>query len=108
VNAVYLILLIAATGCMMLVDLRFRLFFWRAPRRAAAVVGIGLGFFLAWDLQGIALGIFRRGVDSGSTGVLLAPQLPLEELFFLLFLCYLTAVLAIGIRRMLDRRKAAR
>jgi lycopene cyclase domain-containing protein len=107
VNAVYLILLIAAIGCMMLVDLRFRLFFWRAPRRAAAVMGIGLGFFLAWDLLGIALGIFRRGVGVGSA-LLLAPQLPLEELFFLLFLCYLTTVLATGIRRILDRRKAAR
>jgi lycopene cyclase domain-containing protein len=108
VRVVYLLVLLAAIACMVLVDRRFRLVLWRAPRRAAAVLLIGLGFFLAWDLIGIALGIFARGTTSISTGILLAPELPLEELFFLAFLCYLTMVLVTGFRRVLVRQKVNR
>ena len=84
-----LALLIALTG-MVLLDRRFRLFFWRAPRRAAAVLVSGVIFFLAWDLLGIDLGIFFRGETSFMTGLVIAPELPIEEVFFLTLLCYLT------------------
>jgi len=43
-----------------------------------------------------------------STGILVAPELPLEELFFLAFLCYLTMILITGSRRLLDRRVGQR
>lgn len=105
---VYLLALLGALGCMVLIDRRFRLFFWRAPRRAATVLAVGLAFFLTWDLLGIAFGIFLRGPGKLSTGILIAPQLPLEEPFFLAFLCYVTMVLVIGARRVLDRARARR
>jgi lycopene cyclase domain-containing protein len=108
VRVVYLLVLLAAIFCMVLVDRRFRLVLWRAPRRAMAVLLIGLAFFLAWDLLGIALGIFARGTTSIATGIVLAPELPLEELFFLAFLCYLTMVLVTGFRRLLVRQKVRR
>ncbi len=73
----------------MVLDRRFRLFFWRGAVRAAVVLAVGLAFFLVWDLQGIRLGIFFRGETAITTGWLLAPELPLEEPFFLLLLCYL-------------------
>lgn len=101
---VYLAALLLASGCVLLVDRRFRLFFWHNPRRAAAVVGIGTGFFLVWDLVGIGAGIFARGDTEFMTGVLLAPELPVEELFFLAFLCLVTMVLYTGSVRVLDRR----
>jgi lycopene cyclase domain-containing protein len=82
-------LLVALTG-MVLLDRRFRLFFWKDARVAAFVLIIGLAFFLVWDLQGIGLGIFFRGETSFMTGVVLAPELPLEEPFFLALLCYLS------------------
>ncbi len=82
-------LLIALTG-MVLLDRRFRLFFWRSARRAAIVLVVGVLFFLAWDLSGIGLGIFFRGETSFMTGLVIAPELPIEELFFLTLLCYLT------------------
>ena len=82
-------LLIALTG-MVVLDRRFRLFFWRDARRASLVLAIGVTLFLAWDLCGIGLRIFFRGQTSFMTGVQLAPQLPLEEPFFLVLLCYLT------------------
>lgn len=84
-----LALCIALTG-MVVLDRRFRLFFWVNPRRAALVLLVGVAFFAAWDLAGISLGIFFRGETEFMTGVQLAPELPLEELFFLALLCYLT------------------
>ena len=84
-----LALLIALTGMVML-DRRFRLFFWAAPRRAAIVLLVGVAFFVVWDLAGIGLGIFFRGETAFMTGLQVAPELPVEELFFLTLLCYLT------------------
>lgn len=86
----YLAALLVSLGCMALLDRRFRLFFWRDAKRAAIVLVIGVVFFLAWDLAGIGLDIFYRGESDIMKGVLLAPELPLEETFFLALLCYLT------------------
>ncbi|WP_157156672.1 MULTISPECIES: lycopene cyclase domain-containing protein [unclassified Diaminobutyricimonas] len=102
-NVLYLGFLLASIGCMVLLDRRFRLFFWHDPARAAVVLVVGTLFFLAWDLAGIGLGIFFRAQSDISTGILLAPELPLEEVFFLVFLCYLTMVLVTGGSRVLAR-----
>jgi lycopene cyclase domain-containing protein len=82
-------LLIALTG-MVLLDRRFGLFFWRDARRAAIVLAVGVVFFLVWDLVGVGLGIFFRGETSFMTGLQIAPEVPIEEVFFLTLLCYLT------------------
>lgn len=103
-SLLYLACLLLSLGAMVLLDARFRLVFWRDARRAAIVLVVGLLFFLAWDAAGIALGVFARGDSPILTGVDLAPELPLEEVFFLLFLCYLTLVLISGARALLDRR----
>ena len=87
---VYLAALLVALTGMVLLDRRFRLFFWAAPRRAAAVLVTGLVFFIAWDLAGVGLGIFFRGETQFMTGLQVAPEVPLEEVFFLTLLCYLT------------------
>ncbi len=89
-NVLYLIALLVALTGMVVLDLRLRLFFGRAPLRAALVLVVGVAFFLAWDAAGIGLGIFFRGAPSLLIGVQLAPELPLEELFFVILLCYLT------------------
>lgn len=89
----YLFLLLASIGCMALLDHRFKLFFFADARRASLVTGIGLAFFLLWDLGGIGLDIFYRGETPIMLGIVLAPHLPVEEVFFLGFLCYLTMVL---------------
>lgn len=107
-SVAYLLALLGALACMVLLDHRFRLFFWRAPGRAAAVLVVGVLFFLAWDVCGIGLGIFSRGETPYLTGVVVAPQLPLEEVFFLTFLCYLTMLLLTGCDRMLAARRQGR
>lgn len=89
-SVLYLIALLVSLTGMVILDRRFRLFFWAAPWRAALVLLVGVAFFLVWDLAGIGLGIFFRGETSFMTGLQLAPELPVEELFFLTLLCYLT------------------
>lgn len=101
----YLLALLVSLGAMVLLDRRFRLVFWRDARRAAITLGVGLVFFLAWDAAGIALGIFARGGSRYMTGIEVAPELPLEEIFFLAFLCYLTLVLVAAGRALLRRRR---
>jgi lycopene cyclase domain-containing protein len=86
----YLLALLVALAGMVVLDRRFRLFFWSSAWRATFVLVVGLVCFVAWDLQGIRFGIFFRGETDFMTGWLWAPQLPLEEPFFLLLLCYLT------------------
>ena len=98
---VYLAVLLGSAAGVLVIDRRFRLFCWAAPRRAAAVLGAGTAFFLAWDLAGIGLGVFLHGDGPYMSGLMLAPELPVEELVFLLFLCELTLVLALGAHRVL-------
>ena len=93
ISVLYLAALLVATGCMMLLDQRFRLVLWRAPRRAVFTVAAGIVFFLLWDLAAIAAGHYVAGNSSAMTGIMLAPELPIEEIVFITFLCYTTLVL---------------
>jgi lycopene cyclase domain-containing protein len=90
---VYLLSLLWVLGCMVAVDRHWRLFFWADPRRAAVVFVAGFTLFLVWDLAALQLGLYERGRSRYMTGIEVAPDLPLEELFFVAFLPYLTMVL---------------
>lgn len=98
---VYLGLLLTFLGCMLLLDHRFRLFFWRDWRSAAIVTAVGTAFFLIWDVFGIVLGIFFRGDAVVATGVVLGPEMPLEEPVFLVFLVVCTMVIYTGSAQLL-------
>lgn len=106
-GVLYLVALAIALTGMIVLDRRFRLFFWKAPLRAAMVMLTGIVFFLIWDVVGIDRGIFFRGETSFMTGVQLADELPLEEVFFLALLCYLTMNLYAAAGMYLDRRRAS-
>jgi len=90
VGILYLAALLVSLTGMVVLDRRFRLFFWRDARRAGIVLAVGVLFFLVWDLAGVGGGIFFRGETSFMTGLQIAPEIPLEEVFFLTLLCYLT------------------
>jgi lycopene cyclase domain-containing protein len=100
-----LALLISLTG-MVVLDRRFTLFFWRDARRAGIVLAVGVLFFLVWDFFGVGLGIFFRGETDFMTGLLIAPEIPLEEVFFLALLCYLTMNLYGALTRTRTRNRA--
>ncbi|MFJ4046760.1 lycopene cyclase domain-containing protein [Microbacterium sp. NPDC089987] len=106
-SAGYLIALLVSLAGMVLLDVRHRLFLGRDPWRAALVLALGTAFFLLWDLAGIGLGIFFRDDGQFATGILLAPELPIEEPIFLLFLCQLTMVLVCGAEKVLTARRRA-
>jgi lycopene cyclase domain-containing protein len=99
----YLGALLVSLAGMVVLDRRFRLFYFDSPVRAAVVMVLGVAFFLAWDLFGIGLGIFFRGETSFMTGIVIAPELPLEEIFFLGLLCYLTMNVFRGAQLLLER-----
>ncbi|WP_138416825.1 lycopene cyclase domain-containing protein [Sinomonas gamaensis] len=103
----YLILLFAAEACLAVVDWKFRLCFWRSPGPASAVVVAGVGLFLAWDAVAIAAGVFLHGASPLMTGVLLAPELPLEEPVFLAFFSY-SALLLFAAAELIASRICAR
>lgn len=95
----YLAALVVALGCMLAVDHRFRLFLFASPRRGAVVLAVGVAVFLGWDLVAIEQGFYTRGQSPAMTGIELVPHLPVEELVFITFLCFLTMVLYGLVRR---------
>lgn len=105
---VYLLALLVAIGCMLLIDRRFRLFFWHDPAVALLVTVVGTVLFLLWDVAGIAAGVFLRGESPIATGIVLAPELPLEEPVFLVFLVLCTMVVFTGTVRILAAIAARR
>nr|WP_274617487.1 lycopene cyclase domain-containing protein [Nesterenkonia sp. AY15] len=100
----YLAGLLLATFCMLLIDRRFRLFFFADPRVAAVVTLLGVVFFLLWDFAGIGLEIFLMGQSRYLTGVVLGPEMPLEEPVFLMFLSLCTMIIYTGAARFLGHR----
>ena len=95
----YLAAILVSAAGVALLDRRWRLAGWEAPGRTAAAVAIGTAFFLVWDAVGIATGVFVKGDSALLVGIDLAPHLPLEEPFFLAFLCYLALVAGGAARR---------
>lgn len=104
---IYLLAILISAGGIAALDARFRLAAWRSPGRTAAAVAVGVVFFLAWDAVGIATGVFLKGDSPVFTGIDIAPELPLEEVFFLAFLCYLGLVAWAAALRVIERRSPA-
>jgi lycopene cyclase domain-containing protein len=84
--------------------LRYKLGFSTNKKAALLATLLPLFFFLLWDGAGIALGIFFRGETSHLTGLLIAPELPLEELFFLFLLNYTSLTIFIAVKRIMAKR----
>jgi len=107
VSFAYLGALMVSIGGLGLLDWRYRVAVFAQPRRALAVLGIGVAVFMAWDLAGVGLGIFFRGDAGYMTGIQLAPEVPLEELFFLILLNYQTLLLWRALARRRSRAGGA-
>jgi len=102
VSFVYLGALAFSLLGLSLIDFRFKLAFAINPKGAALSVLLPAAYLLIWDSVGIRLGIFFIGKTTMLTGVLLAPEMPLEEPFFLLLLCYTTLI----VFRAVEKRRA--
>lgn len=105
----YGVAILVTTGCMALLDARFALVLWRGSRRASlAALAVGILVFLLWDVVAIWLGFYYRGASEAMTGLMLAPELPVEELLFITFLCYTTLVLRALVEMSVNRVEGAR
>jgi lycopene cyclase domain-containing protein len=101
----YLLALLVSLLGLVGLDRRHQLVFFRDWVAGSVSIAVGVAFFLIWDLFGIANGIFFRGDTVGLTGLLLAPELPLEEVLFLTLLCYSTLEVFIGLGRFVHGRR---
>lgn len=101
----YLASLLVSLVGLVLIDRRHRLaLFDGQVVRTLLTVGVGVVFFLLWDVAGISQGVFFRGAGPYQTGVLIGPELPVEEVFFLTLLCYVVLLSYLGVARALARR----
>jgi lycopene cyclase domain-containing protein len=107
VSFFYLLGLLAAIGGLALLDFRHRLAFAKNAKHIYLIL-ISVAFFLIWDFAGISLGIFFRGETKLLSGVLIAPELPLEELFFLILLSYNALLLLKFFTRVSNRGKESK
>lgn len=103
-GATYLSGLIFSLVGLGLLDWRFRTAFTVNKKAAAFAILIPTIFFIIWDVAGIAMGIFFRGDTSHLTGIVLAPEFPIEELFFLLLLNYTALTLFTTVTRVIKKR----
>ena len=92
----YFFILMAVVGCLVLVDLRYRLAIFYDARRTLKTLAAGLLFFSGWDILGIRQGIFRIGMSPYLSGLRLGWQFPIEEIIFLLILSYSALLLYRG------------
>jgi len=84
----YLVGLITALSCLLLIDWRYKLAFFYATKRTILTLSIAIGLFVVWDFFGIRLGIFFHGGSDYTLPFRLFPEFPIEELFFLTLLTY--------------------
>lgn len=87
-HGLYFVALLFSIGGMLTLDLKYSLALRTQPRQTLLTLLVGVATFIAWDLIGIANGIFFEGESGLMLGINLAPNLPLEEIFFLVLLNY--------------------
>ena len=102
----YLAGLILSLMGLALMDWRHKTAFSINKKAASLAIFIPMVFFIIWDVVGIATGIFFRGDTSHLSGIVLAPEFPIEELFFLLLLNYSSLTIFTTVSKVLRKRQA--
>lgn len=97
------ILIVSLIGCYLL-DRTHKLAFTVDPKRAFWSMVPAFLVFFVWDIAGISLGIFFRGNNTLLTGIQLFPEFPIEEVFFLMLLCYSTLIALTWISKVLNKK----
>lgn len=98
-NFLYLGALLFSLVGMWLIDWKYQLAISRNRGYLCSIV-VGVLFFLIWDIAGISQGIFFRGDSEHLSGLVIGPELPLEEVFFLALLNYTALIfLRVALKR---------
>jgi len=98
----YLVGLVIAISCLVLIDRKFKLAFFHNFKRTALTLAISIWLFIVWDIFGIKLGIFFHGGSAYTLPYRIIPEFPIEEVFFLFLLTYV----ALLIYRFVEKRRA--
>lgn len=88
----YISILIFSLAGFAILDRKFSLVFWKDAKWAALTIIVGVILFGIWDVAGIWADIFSTGSSKYITGLMIVPDFPIEELFFLALLCYQTLI----------------
>lgn len=96
----YIFALVFSIVGLLIADWRYKLAFFADHNRAVRAIVGSLCFFVLWDAVGIVLRIFYTGSNTYISQVFLAPEFPLEEIFFLLLLSYSTLVIWRGLQKL--------
>ena len=111
IGLAYLAVQVISFAGILVIDHRWKLAAFRAPAATALSVTAAVALLLTWDVLGVRSGVFFRGQTDFMTGLLVAPEIPLEEVVFLAFLSHLALVCATGVVTAvehLSRRRGAR
>lgn len=100
----YLAILLISLAGLYLLDRTHKLAFTLDPKRALLSMVPAFVVFVIWDIAGIALGIFFRGNNTLLTGIQIFPEFPIEEIFFLMLLCYSALIALTWISKVLNKR----
>lgn len=92
-SGLYALAIIGSLCGLATLDYRYGVALFADWRRTLKTVGTMVCFFLAWDIAGIAAGIFYQGKSALLLGPTVLPNVPIEELLFLTLLCYLALLL---------------
>lgn len=98
-HLVYLGALVASICGLLVIDYHYKLAFWHDARRTALTMVVTVCVFILWDIVGIAMGIFLKGGSQYMLPFVIAPEFPVEELFFLFLLSFVTLLLYRGLGR---------
>lgn len=86
----YLGALLLSLGGLTVLDWRFKLAYWADSRVTILALACSAALFLVWDIAGISLGIFLHGNSNYALPFTIISEFPVEELFFLVLLVYVT------------------
>ena len=98
----YLLTLGISIFGMVTLDRRFKLAFFADATRTAWTLVAAMSVFILLDIAGIALGIFHKGESNLTLNIQILPEFPVEELFFLFLLCYISLLGYLYVKRRIE------
>lgn len=102
----YLTALVVSLAGLVALDHRHRLaIFDGHVTRTLVTVAVGVAVFSVWDVAGISARVFFQGPGPYQSGLMVGPEFPVEELFFLTLLNYTSLLAYLGLRRILEARR---
>ena len=103
---IYLTVLVVSLAGLVGIDHRHRMALFAGHRlRTVVAVGVGVAVFSVWDVVGISSGVFFQGPGPYQSGLMVGPEFPIEELFFLTLLCYTSLLMYVGASMVLEAKK---